>query len=176
MVTGEQGVSPASSWGAAKSQWFRARMCKNHWDQSVCLYFYCDVIAGTVKYSRTFSGGLKRSSTGRMMNRSVYFRNLSTQQKANTEHCSFRGFQQVPSHPSDFSCFLSLKVFTLYCLLSQPLIDIISLLPELGPSCACWCHNRAEWAPNPQQHVLNLGWGRGEYVIWFIRKPILKST
>lgn len=103
----------------------------------ISLYFYCDVIAGTVKYSRTFSGGLKRSSTGRMMNRSVYLRNLSTQQKANTEHCSFRGFQQVPSHPSDFSCFLSLKVFTLYCLLSQPLIDIISLLPELGPSCAC---------------------------------------
>ena len=151
-------------------------MCKNHWDQSVCLYFYCDVVAGTVKSSRTFSGGLKRSSTGRMMNRSVYLRNLSTKQKANTEHCSFRGFQQVPSHPSDFSCFLSLKVFTLYCLLGQPLIDIISLLPELGPSCACWCHNRAERAPTPSTACFKCGLGEGGICYLFIRKPILKST
>lgn len=125
-----------------QSQWFRVRMCKNHWDQSVCLYFYCDVLAGTIKSSATFSGGLKSSSTDRTMN--VYLRNLSTKQRGNTEHCSLRGFQQVPSQPSDFSCFLSLKAFTLYCLLGQPLIDIISLLPELGPSRAYRCHNRAE--------------------------------
>lgn len=115
-----KGSPQLPGWGAAKSQWFRVRMCKNHWDRSVC-----DVAAGTVKSSRTFSGALKRSRTGRTMNRSVYLRNFSTKQRANTEHCSLQGFQQVPSHPSDFSCFLSLKVFTLYCLLGQPLIDII---------------------------------------------------
>ena len=133
------------------------RMCKNHGDQSVCLYFYCDALAGTIKSSATFPGGLKRSSTGRMMN--IYLRNLSTKQRANTEHCSLRGFQQVPSHPSDFSCFLSLKAFTLYCLLGQPLTDIISLLPELGPSRACTCHNRAEWVPSPPTACFKFGWG-----------------
>lgn len=147
-------------------------MCKNHWDWSVC-----DVTAGTVKSSRTFSGALKRSSTGRTMNRSVYLRNFSTKHRANTEHCSLRGFQQVPSHPPDFSCFLSLKVFTLYCLLGQPLIDIISSFPELGPSCACRCHNRAEWVPTlplPQQHVLNLGWGGGSMLSGLLENQSLK--